>query len=177
MSVIAVFGASGPQPGDAEYQAGVECGRLLAEAGFAVATGGYGGIMEATCRGAADAGGRTIGVTAPTVFPGRTGANRWVQQEIAADDLIHRIGILASIADGYIAMPGSIGTLAELVIAWNLAFVAPMSGKTCGPIVTVGETWGRLVPQLTEELHTNGDVIENVATPADAVVSMTRLLR
>ena len=167
--VIAVFGASQPQPGDAEYEAGVECGRKLAEAGFTVATGGYGGIMEAACRGAAEAGGTTIGVTAPSVFPHRAGANPWVQREVAADDLVHRIGILTSIAAGYVAMPGSIGTLAELLIAWNLAFVAPLGDKSFGPIVTVGDTWARLVPELTRQLETNGSFIQVVPSAEQAV--------
>ena len=45
--VIAVFGASRAALGDGVYEQGVECGRLLAEAGYSVATGGYGGLMEA----------------------------------------------------------------------------------------------------------------------------------
>ena len=167
--IVAVFGASSPEAGDPDYQAGVECGRRLAKAGFTVATGGYGGLMEAACRGAAEAGGFTIGVTAPSVFPGRTGANPWVQREIPADDLVHRIGLLTSLAAGYVAMPGSLGTLGELVVAWNLAFVAPFSNESTGPIVAVGATWNRLVPQLTAQLDTDGSFVEVVASVEQAV--------
>jgi uncharacterized protein (TIGR00730 family) len=174
--VVAVFGASRPQPGDPEYLEGIECGRGLAAAGFTVATGGYGGIMEAVCRGACEAGGSTIGVTAPTVFPGRAGANQWVQQELAADDLIQRIGILTSIASAYVAMPGSLGTLAELLIAWNLAVVAPFSDTSCGPIVAVGDTWGRVVPELTAALETDGKFIEIVPSVAEAVSYLVKAL-
>lgn len=157
--VISVFGASQAQPGDSDYEAGVACGRQLANAGFAVATGGYGGQMEAVCKGAATAGGATIGVTAPSVFPKRPGANEWVQHEILADDLVHRIGILSSIASGFIAMPGSLGTLAELVVAWNLALVAPFADQDFGPIVTVGETWQKVVPDLTASLGAESNLI------------------
>ena len=174
--VIAVFGSSQSQPGDDEYQLGEECGRLLAAAGFAVATGGYGGLMEAVCKGAATAGGPTVGITAPTVFPGRTGANEWVQHEIPADDLVHRIALLTEVASGYIALPGSIGTLAELVIAWNLAFVAPFADRTFGPIATVGETWQELVPDLTERLNSNAETIVTCATAAEAVAHVARVL-
>ncbi len=167
--VIAVFGSSQSRPGDAEYDAGVECGRLLAEAGLAVATGGYGGLMEAVSKGAAAAGGPTIGVTAPTVFPGRTGANQWVHHEMPAADLVRRIALLTDVASGYIALPGSIGTLAELVVAWNLAFVAPFSEKPFGPIATVGETWSDLIPLLTDRLDSNDDMIATCATVSDAV--------
>jgi uncharacterized protein (TIGR00725 family) len=155
----------------------MDCGSRLAAAGFTVATGGYGGIMEAACRGAAEAGGATIGVTAPTVFPERAGANQWVQREIAADDLVHRIGILASIAAGYVAMPGSLGTLAELVMAWNLAFVAPFSGTACRPIVAVGDTWGRIVPELTAQLQTDGAYVEIAPSVEDAVSYMVAAFR
>ncbi|MBS1195807.1 MAG: family Rossman fold protein, partial [Actinobacteria bacterium] len=51
--VIAVFGSSAGRPGDPGYEAARTCGRLLAEAGYAVATGGYAGTMEACSRGAA----------------------------------------------------------------------------------------------------------------------------
>lgn len=167
--VISVFGASQAVPGDTDYEAGVECGRRLALAGFAVATGGYGGQMEAVCRGAADAGGATIGVTAPSVFPKRPGANEWVQHEIAADDLIHRISVLTDIAAGFIAMPGSLGTLAELVVAWNLALVAPFADRAFGPIVTVGETWQKVVPELTATLGAESNLIV-CARDVDAAV-------
>ena len=52
MDVVAVFGASVSLPGDQLYEQGVRCGRLLAEAGFGVATGGYAGVMEAVSLGA-----------------------------------------------------------------------------------------------------------------------------
>ncbi len=170
--VVAVFGSSQARPGDGTYDSGVECGRLLAEAGFAVATGGYGGVMAAVCEGAAAVGGPTIGVTAPSVFPGRSGANKWVQHEIPAEDLVSRIGLLTTLADGYIAMPGSIGTLAELIIAWNLAYVAPLADVQFGPVVAVGETWTDLIPDLTARLATDGGLVTVVPDVAAAVATV-----
>jgi hypothetical protein len=174
--VIAVFGSSASKPGSPEYEDGMRCGRLLAEAGLAVATGGYFGLMEAVCRGAAEAGGPTIGVTAPAVFPDRSGANEWVQHELIADDLANRIALLNNLADGCIALPGSIGTLAELVVAWNLAFVAPFAGTRFGPIATVGPTWLELVPLLTERLASNSEGIAMCRTVDDAVRHVTGAL-
>ena len=75
MNVVAVFGASSPRPGDDSYDVGVRCGRLLAEAGFAVATGGYAGLMEAVSLGARQVGGRVFGVTVPDVVPDRPGGH------------------------------------------------------------------------------------------------------
>lgn len=169
LTIVSVFGASGARAGDADYAAGVAVGRDLAANGFAVVTGGYGGIMEAACRGAADAGGKTIGVTAPSVFPGRVGANPWVQHEIAATDLIERIRIMMEMSAAFIAMPGSIGTLAELMVAWNLAFVAPLSEREFGPVIAVGDPWRRIVPELITALHTDGGLVYVVDTPEEAV--------
>lgn len=176
LNIVSVFGASGAQPGDPEYAAGVEVGKKLADAGFAVATGGYGGIMEATCRGASDAGGITVGVTAPTVFPDRSGANPWVKHEIPANDLIERIGIMMQISSAFIAMPGSIGTLAELVVAWNLAFVAPFAGREFGPVVAVGDTWEAVVPALAAQLKTDGRLVTVVPEAGAAVAAIVARL-
>ena len=67
--IVTVFGSSRPRENDAEYGEARLLGRLLAEKGFAVCTGAYGGTMEAVSRGAKDAGGKTYGVTAEA-FPG-----------------------------------------------------------------------------------------------------------
>jgi hypothetical protein len=61
--VITVFGSSRPAEGHGEYAEAVELGRVLAEAGFAVCTGGYAGVMEGVSRGAREAGGRVLAVT------------------------------------------------------------------------------------------------------------------
>ena len=172
LTVVSVFGASGVQPGDPGYTAARAVGEELAASGFAVATGGYGGVMEAVCRGAAEAGGTTIGVTAPAVFPGRAGANQWVQHEIPAADLMERIGTMMKISAAFIAMPGSIGTLTELIVAWNLAFVAPLAGGQFGPVIAVGDTWGRLVPALTAQLDTNGELVTVVPDGGAAVAAV-----
>jgi uncharacterized protein (TIGR00730 family) len=153
--LIAVFGSSRAAPGDEPYEQGVECGRLLAEAGFGVVTGGYGGLMEAASRGAADVGGHVVGVTVPDVFPGRSGPNAWVTEELPASHLVERIHHLTDITAGSIALPGSIGTLTELAMAWNLAYVARFDGSPLKPVVTVGPVWRDLVAHLTDLLDTD----------------------
>ena len=110
MDVVAVFGASVSLPGDALYEQGVRCGRLLAEAGFGVATGGYDGVMEAVSLGAKEADAEVIGVTAPSVFPDRAGGNAHLTQETRARSLLERIHELAVTSVAAIALPGSLGT-------------------------------------------------------------------
>ena len=63
MKTITIFGSSLPQQGTVAYEDAQRLGRLLAEAGFAIANGGYGGLMEASARGAREAGGHTVGIT------------------------------------------------------------------------------------------------------------------
>ena len=75
---IAVLGSSRAQPGDPVYAQALALGRALAEAGFAVCNGGYGGIMEAVSRGAGAAGGHVVGVTC-SVYG--LAPNPWIAEE------------------------------------------------------------------------------------------------
>jgi uncharacterized protein (TIGR00730 family) len=169
MNVVAVFGASSPVTGDPVYDDGVRCGRLLADAGFAVATGGYGGLMEAVSLGAAGAGGHVIGVTVPDVFPDRSGGNIHLTEETRTASLLERIHEMVDLSIASIALPGSLGTATELLVAWNLAFVARFADSTPKPVVAVGHQWRRLVPLLTEELGTDGTLVTVVDTVDEAV--------
>jgi uncharacterized protein (TIGR00730 family) len=166
--IVVVVGASQIQPGEPEYQDGIRLGRLLAGAGCTVATGGYGGLMEAVSAGAAQTGGRTIGITAPAVFPARSGANRHVTEERPSGTITERIHDLLAMADAIVALPGSLGTFTELMVAWNMAFVAPFSGRHPKPIVAVGSTWGELVPMLAQRLGTNDDLVSCADTVEEA---------
>ncbi len=174
--VVVVFGASAPRPGESDYEAGMACGAGLARAGLSVATGGYGGVMEAVSRGASEAGGHVIGITAPEVFPGRVGANPWVAEELPSPTIPLRIARLLEISDAAIALPGSIGTLTELILAWNVAFVARFSGLEPTPLVTVGPTWTALVGQLGDMLDTDASLVSCVDDVGDAVTEVTRRL-
>jgi uncharacterized protein (TIGR00725 family) len=172
--VIAVFGSSAGRPGEPAYEAARSCGRRLAEAGYAVATGGYGGAMEACSRGASEAGGRVIGVTAPAVFPGRPGANRWVHEEIPAGTITERIHLLLGGSAACLALDGSIGTLTELVMAWNLAFVAGLSGVPARPVMAVGPTWAAVVAYLAQATGSDPAAITLVPDVAAALAEVRR---
>ncbi len=175
MNVVAVFGASSPVPGDPVYDEGVRCGRLLAEAGFAVATGGYAGLMEAVSLGAAEAGGRVIGVTVPDVFPDRPGGNAHLTEETRTASLLERIHEMVDLSVASIALPGSLGTATELLVAWNLAYVVRFTGEIPKPVIAVGKQWRHLVPLLTEELRTDGSLVSVVDTVDEAVQIVSAL--
>lgn len=136
---ISVFGSSAPRPGDETYEAARDVGRLLAEAGFAVATGGYAGTMEAVSRGAAEAGGHVIGVGAQRIEQFRPGGlNQWVQEAVYYDTLQERVLHLVRNNDGMVVLPGGIGTLSELALAWSFLQVGEIEQR---PLVLLGDIW------------------------------------
>lgn len=166
---VAVFGSSATKRESAVWAAAENTGKRCVEAGFAVVTGGYGGTMEAVSKGAKEAGGEAIGVTAPALFPGRPGANPYVTREIVAGSLMERIDKLTGLASGVVALPGSIGTLTELVIAWNLNHVNRLNEGRRLPTVAVGDGWRRLWELATASLGAFGEDVHVVYTPDEAV--------
>lgn len=173
MTIIAVFGSSAVIEGDAAYIAAYEAGSRLAAAGLAVATGGYGGVMEAASRGASEAGGHVVGVTAPSVFPQRTGPNRWVDEEIPTTSITERIHVLVSSIDGALVLDGSIGTAAELLLAWNVNHVT-QGHRPALPTVLVGETWATLIDSLVTNHGADSSqiiVVDDVEVAVAALVS------
>jgi uncharacterized protein (TIGR00725 family) len=148
---VTVFGSARVTPEDPEYRLASALGRLLAEAGFAVCNGGYGGVMEASARGAAEAGGQTTGILC-SIFSNRT-ANRWVGTIVMTDSLMDRIGQLVERGDAYIVLRGGTGTLLEFAAVWELINKRMMSEK---PIVLIGPFWESVVTTLRAELEWEG---------------------
>lgn len=137
--IVAVFGSSRPSPDSAEYAEARYTGRLLAEAGLSVMTGGYGGTMAAVSQGAAEAGGHVIGVTSNRIEQFRpTPPNEWVMQEIRHDTQRDRLLQLVMNNDAMIALPGGIGTLSEVALAWSMLQTGEIPER---PLVLLGEIW------------------------------------
>jgi uncharacterized protein (TIGR00730 family) len=174
--VIAVFGSSRTGGDEVLYEEALQCGRLLAEAGYAVVTGGYGGVMEAVSKGAASAGGRVIGITAPEMFPNRTGANRWVAEERSATGLTDRIHHLLESSRAAIVLDGGIGTFTELVVSWCLSSTDALRGRPPRPLVAVGSRWSTLVADLAEALEADASLVTCVVDSAAAVAEIARQL-
>jgi predicted Rossmann-fold nucleotide-binding protein len=95
--------------------------------------------MEATSLGAHEAGDHVVGVTAPSVFPNRAGANGYISTETPAALLIERMVLLAEGSSAAIALWGSLGTAAEPIVTWNFAPVAHFTDQEPKPIIAVGE--------------------------------------
>ncbi|MBK8901110.1 MAG: LOG family protein [Anaerolineaceae bacterium] len=140
---ISVFGSSAPQPGSGPFAEAQQVGRRLAEAGFAVATGGYSGTMTAVSQGACEAGGHVIGVTCDQIERFRPlGPNRWVKEEIRYPTLRDRLLHLVTKSDGMIVLPGGIGTLSEMALAWSFLQVGEVPTQ---PLVLLGPLWRQTV--------------------------------
>jgi uncharacterized protein (TIGR00730 family) len=134
--VVAVFGSATIRPGEPAYRDAHDLGAALARAGAVVMTGGYGGAMEACSRGAHDAGGHVIGVTVE-IFESRGPVNAWVKERVHTTDLFERLRCLVDRADAFVVLPGSLGTLAELFVTWNLL----STGHHEAPLILLGEHW------------------------------------
>ncbi len=133
--VVGVLGSARITTDDPRYDRAIDVGRRLAEAGFAVMTGGYGGLMEAVSRGAAESGGGVIGLPVrrwPSLTP-----NRWITEVIWTESFVGRLPHLAG-CDALVALDGGIGTLAEISVAWADRQTDP---ELTPPLILVGAGW------------------------------------
>lgn len=138
--IVTIFGASSAHPDSPEYGEALRLGRLLAQAGFTICNGGYSGIMEATARGAREAGGFTIGIT-NALFDPRP-ANRYIDEERKAPDFFERLRRLLTLGEAYVCLRGSVGTLTEFSLAWTLLQTGALSPR---PFICVGPAWREIL--------------------------------
>lgn len=117
--IVGVFGTWRAQRGDPVYHLAEEFGRSLAQAGHAVLTGGYAGVMEAANRGAAEVGGRSIGITCPEIDR-HLAMNPWVNDPIRESDLPARLATCFRLIQAALFLPGRSGTITELALALEM---------------------------------------------------------
>lgn len=167
---VTVFGSARVAENTANYKDAVRLGRLLAEAGHTVVSGGYAGAMEGVSRGAHEAGGRVVGVTM-TPWSEWLTPNRYLSEERAAESLFARIEALIE-SDCLIALPGGAGTLGEVAMAWNLRQTRMIPQK---PVILVGQEWSRMVSAFEENLIIDAKdlaMLRLVGSVEDAVVAV-----
>jgi len=141
---VTVFGSSRPRDGHPDYFEAFALGRALAEKGFSVCTGGYGGVMEAVSRGAKEAGGEVLAVTAAFF---RSRANAWVDVEIRVETWQDRLFELIRRGDAYVACKGGTGTLVELAVVWEMLNKRVIEAK---PFVVLGTFWQPILDRVRE---------------------------
>ena len=148
---ITIFGGSSPLPESREYQFAYDLGYALAKSGHTVLTGGYMGTMEASSKGASEAGGHVIGITCEEIERWRKRShNEWVREECKLETLHERMIKLIDSCDTAIALPGGPGTLAEIVLMWNRIQIEAIPPV---PIILVGEEWKKIFSLFYQELN------------------------
>lgn len=142
---VAVLGSARLTESDTRWQLAYRLGELLAAAEFITITGGYGGLMEAVSRGAHAAKGRVIGL--PMQHWTQLSPNTWNTVLRWSPDYGTRLNHIQR-CDAVVALPGGIGTLSELTLAW----AARQTEGRSTPLVLLGDCWPPLVAAIRAHL-------------------------
>ncbi|MBO0848892.1 MAG: TIGR00730 family Rossman fold protein [Pseudonocardia sp.] len=153
---VTVFGSARTKRDHPEYQQGRELGAALADAGFAVVTGGGPGTMEAVNRGCSEAGGFSVGLGIELPF--EQGLNPWVDLGINFRYFFARKTMFVKYSQAFVCLPGGFGTLDELFEALTLVQTKKV---TKFPVIMLGtEYWGGLYEWLKRTVHESGKIGE-----------------
>jgi uncharacterized protein (TIGR00730 family) len=151
---IGVFGSARTQPDHPHYAVAERAGRLLADAGFAVLTGGGPGCMEAANKGAMEAGGTSVGLGIELPF--ESGLNEYVDMGINFRYFFARKTMFVKYAQGFVVLPGGIGTFDELFEAMTLVQTQKV---TSFPIALIGvDYWSGLLDWMRDTVLADGKI-------------------
>jgi uncharacterized protein (TIGR00730 family) len=154
---VSVFGSARTRPEDPSYAVAEEAGRKLAEAGFAVITGGGPGVMEAANKGASEAGGVSVGLGIELPF--ESGLNAWVDVGINFRYFFARKTMFVKYAQGFVVLPGGLGTFDELFEALTLVQTQKV---TSFPVALLGvDYWQGMINWLRDTVLADGKISES----------------
>jgi len=173
---VSVFGSARARPRDGEYEQAERIGAGLAEAGYAVITGGGPGVMEAANKGAASVGGVSVGLGIE--LPMEMGLNDHVEIGLEFRYFFVRKTMFIKYSQAFVVLPGGFGTLDELFEALTLV----QTGKiTQFPIVLVGSSyWTGLVSWIRESVLGSGNISagdEELLTVVDDPAEVIRIIQ
>lgn len=153
-SAVSVFGSARTKIDNPEYQTGIALGAALAEAGYAVITGGGPGTMEAVNRGASEAGGTSVGLGIELPFEQQL--NDWVDIGVNFRYFFVRKTMFVKYAQAFVIMPGGLGTLDETFEALTLVQTRKV---TRFPVILFGtEYWSGLLSWLAGTVRPSGKI-------------------
>ncbi len=171
---VALFGSARVHEGSTPYEEARAVGRRFGEAGWAVVTGGGGGVMEGANRGAREGGGQSVGFNIK--LPHEQSANPYLDIEHTFDHFYARKVCFVRPAEGFVIFPGGFGTLDELYESLTLIQTGKISHF---PVVLFdSDYWGEMIDWIKGELLADGmispDDIEllHVTDDADEAVQL-----
>lgn len=149
-----IFGSSAPKDGSPEYEDARKLAALLTQRGFRVKNGGYYGTMEASSKGAHEAGMKAIGVPFAGFDPKAPNVYAEIQK---VHTLFDRLELLIDSSDLIVTLPGGLGTLSEIATTWMMLQTGLLKPK---PIVCcIGPTWKALMKAIVQNMEvTSADV-------------------
>jgi len=172
-TIITIFGTGKAGPDDRVYTTAYQTGKLLAQAGFVIANGGYSGTMTAAAKGASEAGGEVIGVTC-SAFKKST-PNEYITSEIVTHTLQERLGKLIELGAAYLVLPGGTGTLLELANVWELKNKGFLNRQK--PLIIIGGFWRPLLEIIATDEPNALEYVQQADTPSDAVRLLCNIMK
>jgi len=148
----ALFGSARVHEGSAPYEAAREVGRRFAEEGWAVVTGGGGGVMEGANRGAREGGGLSVGFN--IVLPHEQKPNPYLDIEHTFDHFYARKVCFVRPSEGFVIFPGGFGTLDELYESLTLIQTGKI--KHFPVVLFDSEYWGEMIDWIRSDLLADG---------------------
>ena len=177
---VSIFGSARIGPDDPTYRQAETLGAMFARSGFAVITGGGGGVMEAANKGAAEAGGTSVGLNIH--LPYEQIPNKYADICVEFKYFFVRKVMFIKYASAYIALPGGFGTLDELFESITLIQTRRIRPL---PVILVGSTyWGGLLGWIRQNLEKRGlvspgdlDIVKVIDDPAEVVQAVKGALK
>ena len=178
-AAVSIFGSARTQPDDQAYQMAKEIAARFADEGFAVITGGGGGIMEAANKGATEAGGRSVGLNIRLPFEQKP--NPFANLELEFKYFFIRKVMFIKYASAYIGMPGGFGTLDEIFEVMTLIQTQRIKPF---PIILAGsDYWSGLLDWVQERLEDTGmispkdmDIVQVLDDPEEIVKTVKKFV-
>lgn len=176
---VSIFGSARVKPNSPIYKKAELIATLFVKNKFSIITGGGGGVMEAANKGAADAGGKSVGLN--IVLPMEQKPNPYANIRVEFKYFFIRKVMLVKYASAYIIMPGGMGTLDELFEAVTLVQTHRIRPF---PIILVdSEYWGDLGKWIRSQLldkkmisQEDLDIIQIMDDPEEIVKKVTKLV-
>jgi uncharacterized protein (TIGR00730 family) len=176
---VSIFGSTRVKPEDEVYKKAEQIGRILAESGFGVITGGGPGVMEAANKGAASAGGNSIGLNIE--IPSEQKPNPYANVTLRFRYFFVRKVMFVKYAVAYVILPGGFGTMDELFEAVTLIQTHKIKPF---PVILVGSNyWSGLLSWIKEVVLKEGsispsdlEILQLIDEPAEVAKTIKKMV-